>query len=295
MSESIKKSVGKKGTNDAADVMIVQARLNVYVAANLLGPRAPLAMDGNAAATVPYIEDFQRLVMGNGNPDGTVDPLPKPTMTQLMKDPGPGLLASAKIHLMAFAHLAKGPFGGVRPEAWSKALWSLIHFSSHPKLTRPHLMTVVDFGISNKTPRLWTLNLESEKVLYNTWVAHGGGPKDAKGNPICRQYEVPTRLEDGNRFSSVGAYITAGVHSSDLGNLNNQPAMKVIGLEKGINGRSQERGVLFHGADYVKSSSVGNSWGCFATKPDVNPSLVADIKNGSFVYAYHEAFSTTAT
>ena len=41
---------------------------------------------------------------------------------------------------------------------------------------------------------------------------------------------------------------------------------------------------------HYKSSSVGNSWGCFATHPDVNPDLVDMIKDGSFVFAYHHSY-----
>lgn len=290
MANAIAKSVGKNGNNDAADVRIVQERLNAYVSAKLLGSRSLLPVDGSAALLVPYIEDFQRLILGRGNPDGRVDPLPGGTMTQLLKDPFEKMVGVAQCNALALSNIAQGPVGGVAPDLWNAALNALIRHSNHPKLTRWQLLTVVDFRLSRRTNRLWAIDLDKRATLHNTLVAHGGGPKDAKGNPVNYQGDFPDHFEDGMKYSSLGAYITAGVYTSDLGHLNNQPAMKIIGLEKGVNGRAQERGVVFHGADYVKSTSVGNSWGCFASPAKANPSLVADIKDGSFVFAYHDSY-----
>lgn len=290
MSNSIKKSVGKNGTNDADDVKLVQTLLNRYVAANLLGSRPNLVVDGNWSATVPYIEDFQRVILGRGNPDGRVDPLPGGTMTQLLIDPVEQLVDVARCNALAIGNVAKGPIDGIAPDLWNAALNALIKNSNHPKLKRWHMLTVVDFRLSRKTSRLWVVDLQKRERLHRTLVAHGGGPKKSDGKPVDYQGDYPDHFEDGMKFSSLGAYITANVYSSDLGHLNNQPAMKIIGLEKGINGRAQERGVVFHGADYVKPSSVGNSWGCFATPETANPSIVADIKDGSFVFAYHDSY-----
>lgn len=292
MPDSIKKRVGKnavKGENLPDDVKLIQTRLNVYVAAKRLGARPPLAVDGNVAATVPYIEDFQKLVLGFSYPDGTVDPLPGKTMSKLLEDPA----AAADIflrHALALENVAKGPVGGIAADLWNAALTSLITHAAHPKLARWHLLTVVDFRLSRKVERLWVVDLKKRTVLINTWVAHGGGPKGSDGKPIDYQGDFADRFEDGMKFSSLGPYITLNQYTSDLGHLNNKPAMKITGLHKGVNGRAQERGVVFHGADYVKPGVVGNSWGCFATSPEVNPDLVATIKNGSFVFAYHSQY-----
>lgn len=290
MSESIKLAVGKKGSNRAEDVKIVQNRLNVYVGAKLLGDRKPLVVDGDWKPTVPYIEDFQRLILGKGKPDGTVDPLPGSSMAQLLKDPSPGLLGLIQTHTMVLHNMACGPVGGIAADAWNEALKAMMRFANHPKLERPHLLTIIDFRISRQDERLWVFDLKTQLRILHTWVAHGSGPKDAKGKLINPQGDKPHHFEDGMKYSSLGAFITQGVYLSDLGHLNNKPAMKIIGLEKGINARSQERGVVFHGADYVKPKAVGNSWGCFATPATVNPGLVDKIKNGSFVFAYHNAY-----
>lgn len=292
MADSIKKPVGKKGTNDSEDVKIVQSRLNAYISAGLLGNRPLLALDGDVTLTTPCIQDFQRLVLGRGQPDGKVDPLPGPTMTQLMQDPSPGLVAKAKIYALALGNKTIGPVGGISSAAWDAALTALTDFCNHPKLAKPNIITVVDFTISRNIERLWTVDLESRSILHFTWVAHGGGMGTEEGKEVKKQGEIAERFEDGQRFSSLGPYITGTSHNSQLGHLTNQPAMKVIGLVKGVNARAQERGVLFHGADYVHPNVVGNSWGCFATSAKDNPKIIDTIKHGSFVFAYHPKYES---
>ena len=291
MPTSIKASVGKAATNLREDVLLVQTRLNMYAAANKLGGRKPLNVDGNAVATIPYIVDFQRLVMGFNNPDGKID-VGKKTIGKLMEDlPDP--FGVIKCNALALKNMVQGPVGDIPSDLWTLALTSLMKHSLQTKLTRWHLMTVVDFRKSKKTERLWTVDLSTRTQLFRTWCAHGGGPKNAQGHPVDLQGEFADHFEDGNRFSSLGAFVTLGTHASNLGNLTAKPAMKLIGLEPGINGRTLERGVLFHGADYVNfkpKGAVGNSWGCFATHPDVNPLLVGAIKDGSFVFAYHGSY-----
>ena len=291
MAVSIQASVGKSATNRRDDVMLVQTRLNMYASAARLGARKPLPVDGNVPATIPYIEDFQRLVMGFNNPDGRID-VGKKTIGKLMEDlPDP--FGVIKCNALALKNLVQGPVSDIPGDVWNAALGALMKHSAQPKLTRWNLVTLVDFRKSKKTERLWTVDLSTRMQLFRTWVAHGGGPKDAEGHPVALQGDVATRFEDGNRFSSLGAFITEGTHLSNLGHLSQKPAMKLVGLEPGVNGRAKERGVLFHGADYVNfkpKGAVGNSWGCFATHPDVNPLLVDAIKNGSFVFAYHGSY-----
>ncbi|HMP59776.1 MAG TPA: murein L,D-transpeptidase catalytic domain family protein [Gemmatales bacterium] len=290
MVTAIKEAVGKKGKNQIDDVKFVQQRLNVYVQAKLLGARTPLTIDGDWVPTVPYIEDFQRLVLGRGNPDGKVDPLPGTSMTQLMKDPTPGAAALVEAHGLAVENMARGPIGGINVDVWNAALKALIRFCNHPKLTRPHLLTVIDFRISRQQERMWVFDLKTQTRLYHTWVAHGSGPKNEKGKLVNPQGDHPHHFEDGMKYSSLGAYITQGTFLTNLGHLSQKPTLKVIGLEIGINARSQERGVYFHGASYVKPKSVHNSWGCFASPASVNPELVNAIKGDSFVFAYHSSY-----
>lgn len=291
MATSIKGSVGKSAQNNPDDVKFVQTRLNIYATYNKLGARKPLPVDGSVAATIPYIEDFQRLVMGFNNPDGKID-VGKKTIGKLMEDlPDP--FGVIKCNALALKNMLQGPVSDVPADVWSAALKALMRFSMNARLTRWNLVTMVDFRRSRKTERLWTIDLSTRAPLFRTWVAHGGGPTGPEGHKVDLQGDIADRFEDGNKFSSLGAFVTLGTHTSNLGHLTAQPAMKLIGLEPGINGRTLERGVLFHGADYVNQKpkgAVGNSWGCFATNPDVNPQLVNTIKNGSFVFAYHSSY-----
>ena len=68
---SISGSVGKGGSNAEADVILVQQRLNVHVAA--LGLPS-LVVDGDPGDnTIEAIRRYQKMVLGVGSPDGRVD------------------------------------------------------------------------------------------------------------------------------------------------------------------------------------------------------------------------------
>ena len=65
-------SVGKGGTNELADVLVVQHLLNAWLAAT--GQRA-LPTDGDSGPrTIAAIEAYQARVLGAAKPDGRIDP-----------------------------------------------------------------------------------------------------------------------------------------------------------------------------------------------------------------------------
>lgn len=70
---TIRKSVGKGGVNNRAEVEIVQALLNKRIGD--ITPLRPLKVDGKIGpTTIRAIEEFQRRVVGMAEPDGVVDP-----------------------------------------------------------------------------------------------------------------------------------------------------------------------------------------------------------------------------
>jgi L,D-transpeptidase catalytic domain len=181
------------------------------------------------------------------------------------------------------ANLLNSPLrflSGVNNDAWEAAIQALQRHESHSKLERPLLMTLVDFTKSSKDRRLWTFHLLFQIPLVYTPVAHGKNSGGA-GVPATKFANDP-----GSHKSCVGAFATYHkTHASKAGHVTGT-GLRLHGLDPGINDKALSRGIIFHGADYVKASGAGRSFGCFATIPEVNERLLPMIAGGTFVYAW---------
>jgi hypothetical protein len=185
--------------------------------------------------------------------------------------------------ILDLASLANSPLRllyGVSGDAWEGAIRSLERHWDHPKLERPMTMTLVDFTRSSKERRLWMFNLALQIPLISSWVAHG---KNSGGAGAAATKFSNTA---GTHMSSIGAFATYHkTHKSSLGHVSGT-GLKIHGLDKGTNDKAMSRGIIFHGADYVKTTGAGRSHGCLATIPGVNEVLLPLIVGGSFVYAW---------
>ena len=72
-------------------------------------------------------------------------------------------------------------------------------------------------------------------------------------------------------------------------------ALKLHGLNEGINHQAYNQGVVMHGAWYnteeiqtINSGAMGRSYGCPAFKPADNSEILPKIKGGSLYYSYLE-------
>lgn len=188
-----------------------------------------------------------------------------------------------------FASLANSPLRfmyGIDGDAYDAALQSLDAHWDNPKLLRPFIMTLIDFTLPAKSPRLWMFNLALQIPLIYTPVAHGVNSGGA-GAPATKFSNT-----SGTRKSCIGAFATnEKTHNSSLGHVKGY-GLKVYGLDPGVNNAARSRGIVFHGADYVKPTGAGRSWGCFATIPSVNETLLPLIAGGTFVYAWGGASPT---
>ncbi|MBA3313698.1 MAG: murein L,D-transpeptidase catalytic domain family protein [Planctomycetota bacterium] len=188
-----------------------------------------------------------------------------------------------------FASLANSPLRlmfGIDGDAYDAALQSLDAHWDNPKLLRPFIMTLVDFTVPAKSPRLWMFNLALQIPLFYTPVAHGTNSGGA-GAPATKFSN-----KAGTHKSCIGAFATnEKTHNSSLGHVKGH-GLKVYGLDAGMNDNARARGIVFHGADYVKTTGAGRSHGCFATIPSINETLLPMIAGGTFVYAWGGASPT---
>lgn len=279
MPPTLSASVGKKGKNHSADVKTVQSLINGFVSHGWLGSMPPLKVDGDWKPTVPYIESFQKKVVGFNNPDGTISTSGM-TWTKLIESPDGQAEAAARFN-MVHAAMFNTPRSGLANEVWQAGLASLMEHLDHPKLHKPEIVTFMDFRIAKNEPRLWTVNIREDRLLLKTHVAHG---KNSGGSK-------PHDFGDSNYRTSIGPYITLKMrYTKGLGNVTREePFADVIGLIKGVNGRAYERGIAFHAASYVEPpTKFGSSNGCFATPISDNRVLIPLIERGSFAFAFYQ-------
>ncbi len=149
-------------------------------------------------------------------------------------------------------------------------------------LVQKNILTIVDFGLSSNAKRLWVIDLDQNKVVIQTLVAHGRNTGEEYAQAFSNQAE--------SFKSSVGFYATAEIYNGKHG-----MSLKLDGLQKGLNDKARERAVVMHGADYVSESFIkqhkrlGRSQGCPAVPVELNQKIINVIKNKSCLFIYHPA------
>ncbi|HLB58036.1 MAG TPA: murein L,D-transpeptidase catalytic domain family protein [Gammaproteobacteria bacterium] len=147
-------------------------------------------------------------------------------------------------------------------------------------LDAKQLLTIVDYSKPSSERRLWVIDVKNEKVLFNTWVAHGKNSGTVNATSFSNQAR--------SLKSSLGVFVTENSYIGGKGY-----ALRIQGLERGINDNAYKRDVVFHGAWYAnpdvakERGMLGRSWGCLAVEQDVIKPLVDTIKNNTVVVAYY--------
>lgn len=143
------------------------------------------------------------------------------------------------------------------------------------------LVTIIDYSKPSTDRRLWVLDLKRNKVLFNTWVAHG------KNSGILNATSFSNR--PGSLQSSLGVFLTT--NEAYMG--ENGYSLRLQGLEDGINNNAYNRAIVIHGAwyanpDVVKQyGSLGRSWGCPAVSEETARPLIDLIKDNTLVFSYY--------
>jgi len=142
------------------------------------------------------------------------------------------------------------------------------------------LLTVIDYSKASTEPRLWVLDLERERVLFEELVAHGRGSGD--------NFATAFSNREGSHQTSLGLFRTADTYVG-----SNGYSLRLDGLEAGVNDLARERAIVMHGAPYVSEVNVrtvgrlGRSHGCPALRPAIARTVIDTIKQGSLVFAYY--------
>ncbi len=149
----------------------------------------------------------------------------------------------------------------------------------HGGVKKP-VLTVIDYSLPSSKQRMWVFDVNHDRLLYNTYVAHGQNSG----------MNTPNHFSNiaSSKQTSLGTYITRDTYMG-----SNGYSLNLQGLEKGFNDNAYNRRVVIHGAWYVepdyirKAGRAGRSWGCPSIAKTLAKPVINTIKGGSVVFAYY--------
>jgi len=142
------------------------------------------------------------------------------------------------------------------------------------------VLTVIDYSLPSSKQRMWIFDVRKERLLYNTYVAHG------QNSGMTTPHQFSNRTS--SKQTSLGTYLTRDTYIGSKGY-----SLNLQGLEKGFNDNAYNRRVVIHGAWYVEPSFIkkagraGRSWGCPSIAKTLARPVINMIKGGSIVFAYY--------
>ncbi len=144
----------------------------------------------------------------------------------------------------------------------------------------PRYLTICDFSQSSRSKRLFIIDVITQELVVNTFVAHG---KNSGGEFATRFSNTPESLQ-----SSLGFFVTQNTYIGAHG-----LSLRLEGVDGKFNNNAFERTIVIHGAAYVDEARVkaggymGRSWGCPALPQKESASIINIIKGGTCLFIYH--------
>lgn len=169
---------------------------------------------------------------------------------------------------------------GLSIEAFNYAFNGYQHLIEKKILNRDEYLTVCDMSQSSREKRMYIIDMEEEKLVINTRVAHGRN----SGAEFATRFS--NRCE--SLQTSLGFYITRSTYIGGHG-----LSLKIDGVDKGFNDLASKRNIVIHGAGYMDenwlrhSNYMGRSYGCPAISQTDCNRVINIIKNGTCLFIYH--------
>jgi hypothetical protein len=178
------------------------------------------------------------------------------------------------------AHLLAKKADGIDEKVLALALKAHACALQKRQVKNDDILTVIDYSRPSTEERLWVFDLNRNKALFNTLVAHGKNSGE----------KFATRFSDhpGSAQSSLGGFTTGRTYVGGHGR-----SLELIGHEPGFNAHALSRRIVIHGADYATEAFadargfLGRSFGCPAIAGSLVQPIISKIQNGSFVFAYY--------
>jgi len=166
-------------------------------------------------------------------------------------------------------------------DVFAKAILGFNNLKKAGKLNEDaHLLTVCDFSMSSNKKRLWVIDMNERKVVFNSLVAHGKNT----GEEFAEKFSNT----ESSYQSSLGFYITDTTYKG-----GNGYSLRLLGMDKGFNDAALQRAVVMHGADYVSEEfaaahkRIGRSWGCPAVPRALAEPMINTIKGKNVLFIYY--------
>jgi len=163
-------------------------------------------------------------------------------------------------------------------DAWVHAHAAYLH-AERDGLAPKSLLTVIDYSLPSTAKRLWVVDLSTNQIVLNDYVAHGSRPGGTWATDFSNRI--------GSNQSSLGAFLTLNAYSGVRG-----PSLRLQGLEQGINDRALVRGIVIHGTPNVSAARaqaghLGRTEGCPAVPQATARKLVRLLEGGALVFAWY--------
>ena len=180
-------------------------------------------------------------------------------------------------HILTIYHAANLDSAGLSEAVFEKALTGFYNLKYSGLTQSNGILTIADFDQESCKKRLYIMDLENNKLLLNTWVAHGqnsGGDK-----PECFS-NIPSSNQ-----SSLGFYITGETYMGKHGR-----SLRLDGMDVGFNDQARARAIVLHGADYVSQKSIdqlgrlGRSQGCPAVSSKLSDQVITMISGRTVLF-----------
>lgn len=168
---------------------------------------------------------------------------------------------------------------GLSKQAFLDGVKGFDYLKSTGKLSNDNVLTIADFGLPSNEKRLFVIDMENFRLLYNTYVAHGRN----SGKEFANKFSNSPQ----SNMSSPGFYVTQNTYYGEHGF-----SLRLQGEEKGINDNALSRAIVIHCADYVSEKwiqdlgYIGRSLGCPALPKKDSKPIIETIKDGSCFFIY---------
>ena len=190
----------------------------------------------------------------------------------------PGITTVAYKNVPRYDSLALGN-AGLSKDAYEVAVRGFDSLRSAGILHNEKILSIVDFSLPSFKKRLFVIDIESGKIIYNTFVSHGRN----SGKEMATLFSNKSHSYQ----SSLGFFITGETYRGHHGY-----SLRLQGMEEGINDNAFSRGIVIHAARYVnemaalKEGTIGRSEGCPAIPVDIHRAIIDEIKNGTCLFVY---------
>jgi len=170
-------------------------------------------------------------------------------------------------------------------EAYEYAVQGFIALQANGLVHNTEVLSIIDFSLPSTAKRLFIIDMQNGRLLFNTFVAHG------RNSGVLMATHFSNRV---NSFmSSLGFYVTGDPFMG-----RNGYSLRLEGVEHGWNDHALSRSIIMHPADYVSEEHIrqygylGRSEGCPAIPEALDEPIIDEIKGGSclFLYAPNERY-----